>query len=162
MTDIEFEYADYCIATLQNSGTTPIDLDDWFNHRGHRDERLNPKELKYVRSILYENKWIIRDSEIELYSLNGNKVEILRKSGSYSNYCKHLDKETKILKSKSDKKEQLETKIAELTEINLTLQNKQLRTKMLFSVIGFILGVIATNWKEILILLKLISPPETK
>lgn len=65
-------------------------------------------------------------------------------------------------KAKSDKKEQLETKIAELTEINLTLQNRQLKTKMLFSIIGFVLGIIATNWKEILTVLKIISPPETK
>jgi hypothetical protein len=64
--------------------------------------------------------------------------------------------------TKLDNKEQLEIKIAELTEINLTLQNKQLRTKMLFSIIGFIIGAIATNWKDILIILKLISPPETK
>jgi len=92
-------------------------------------------------------------------------TELGRDIANNGGWITHLDRlaESKAKqKAKSDKKEQLETKIAELTEINLTLQNKQLRTKMLFSIIGFILGVIATNWKEILILLKLISPPETK
>lgn len=92
-------------------------------------------------------------------------TELGRDISNNGGWIAHLDRlaESKAKqKAKSDKKEQLETKIAELTEINLTLQNKQLRTKMLFSIIGFMLGVIATNWKEILILLKLISPPETK
>lgn len=66
------------------------------------------------------------------------------------------------VKARAEQKEQSEIKIAKLAETNLALQNKHLRTKMLFSVIGFILGVIVTNWKEILTILKIISPPETK
>jgi hypothetical protein len=82
--------------------------------------------------------------------------------GSLSKYLNIVDESKAIEQAKLDDKEKLEIKIAKLTEINLTLQNKQLKSKIWFSIIGFILGVIATNWKEILILLKLISPPETK
>lgn len=103
-----------------------------------------------------------------LVTINGQNCtlteegHIIAKNGGW---LTHLDNDTKIKSeqhTKSDKKVQLETKIAELTEINLTLQNKQLRAKMLFSIIGFILGIMATNWKEILTVLKIISPPETK
>ncbi|MBW8327290.1 MAG: hypothetical protein K0M50_21175 [Prolixibacteraceae bacterium] len=107
-------------------------------------------------------------AERGLVTINGQNCTLteegllIAKNGSW---LAHLDNETKTKseqQTKADKKVQLESKIAELTEINLTLQNKQLRTKMLFSIIGFILGIIATNWKEILTVLKIISPPETK
>ena len=107
-------------------------------------------------------------SEKGLVTINGQNCTltedglIIAKNGGW---LTHLENEAKIKseqQAKIDTKEQLVIKIAELTEINLTLQNKQLRTKMLFSIIGFILGFIAANWKDILIILKIISPPETK
>lgn len=84
-----------------------------------------------------------------------------KKDGGFNNAFNNLQREM-VHKDMIEYKEQLGTKIAELTEINLIMQNKQLRTKMLFSIIGFILGIIATNWKEILTVLKIISPPEMK
>ena len=88
--------------------------------------------------------------------------EIIDTYGSLIKYLNIIDESKAIEQARLDDKEKLEIKIAKLTEINLTLQNKQLKSKIWFSIIGFIIGVIATNWKEILILLKLISPPETK
>ena len=84
-----------------------------------------------------------------------------KKDGGFNKVFSDLQNEI-VRKEIALQKEQLDIRIAELTEINLTLQNKQLRTKMLFSIIGFILGIIATNWKEILSVLKIISLPETR
>lgn len=119
-------------------------------------------EIAHFES-LYEYKYFTFP-----YSINRTAIitpetkEIIDHYGSLSKYLNIVAESKAIEQARLNDKEQLENKIANLTEINLTLQNKQLRTKMWFSIIGFILGVIATNWKEILILLKIISPPETK
>lgn len=90
-------------------------------------------------------------------AINGYRCELdtfgqqVHNQGGWINYL-----------STRDKKEQLEIKIAELTAINLTLQNKRLRTNVLFSIIGFGSGFIAANWKEIASGLKIISPIEPK
>ena len=79
-------------------------------------------------------------------------------SGGWLKYLANRDNE----REEAKQKKQLDIKITKLTAINLELQNKQLKTRMWFSIIGFIFGAIVTNWKEILILLKIISQPETK
>lgn len=102
---------------------------------------------------------------IKIGNIRWHPTEKARGISREGGWLKHLDKQKEFLISqqvKLDNKEQLEIRIAMLTEINLTLQNKQLKTKMWFSIIGFIIGVIVTNWKEILTVLKIISPPETK
>lgn len=55
--------------------------------------------------------------------------------------------------SKKDSEENFELEIQRLTIENLQLQNKQLKTNLLYSIIGFIMGMIANNLKDILTLL---------
>jgi hypothetical protein len=54
-----------------------------------------------------------------------------------------------------DSKENSELEIQRLTVENLRLRNKQLKRTVLYSIIGFIMGAIITNLKDILILLKI-------
>jgi hypothetical protein len=52
-----------------------------------------------------------------------------------------------------------EIEIIDLTKQNLILQNKQLRNKFIYSIIGVIVGFILSNWKDILIMLQIIDKP---
>jgi hypothetical protein len=124
MNDIEFEYADYCINKLCESIQSADDI-DWIDRKTHRyDERLNNKEQEEVRAILVEDKWIERYKQSTLYSLNKSKLPILKEHGSYSNYCKYLDKEYQLSQSKLNNKVQLETEVLKLQKENLERSSK--------------------------------------
>lgn len=60
-----------------------------------------------------------------------------------------------IDQEKLDTTKEKDDEIRALTAINLRLQNKQMRRAVLYSIIGFIAGAIATNLKDIL---KLFNP----
>jgi VIT1/CCC1 family predicted Fe2+/Mn2+ transporter len=60
--------------------------------------------------------------------------------------------------SKKDSEDNFELEIQRLTIENLQLKNKQLKRTVLYSIIGFIMGAIVTNLKNILILLKILNP----
>lgn len=96
------------------------------------------------------------------FRLSDFGLEVCEIHDGWLKYLAYRDESLAKEKVKADNKEQLENKIAELTATNLSLQNRQLKNRVLFSIMGFILGFIAANWKEILIILKIISPPETK
>lgn len=124
MTDIEFEYADYCINKLRESVQAADDI-DWQNRKTHRyDDRLSNKEIEEVRAILVAEKWIERYQRTTMYSLNKSKLTILKDHGSYSNYCKFLDKENSQLKSSFYDKLQLETDVLKLQKENLEKSSK--------------------------------------
>jgi hypothetical protein len=138
-----------------------------FDLKTQSSMRLYDLDDKSYNDIDTKRLAIIMRGE-KLVSVSGRKCDIatfgleVSKEGGWLTHLENEAKTKSEQQAKIDTKERLETKIAELTEINLTLQNKQLRTKMLFSIVGFILGVIATNWKEISTVLKIISPPVTK
>lgn len=50
-----------------------------------------------------------------------------------------------------------EIEIRELTSENLRLQNRQLKNKILYAIIGGVIGFLLSNWKEILSILKIID-----
>jgi hypothetical protein len=124
MTELEFEYADYCINKLRDSDQAADDI-DWQNRKTHRyDDRLSNKEIEEVRAILVAEKWIERYQRTTMYSLNKSKLTILKEHGSYSNYCKFLDKENQLLKSSFNDKLQLETVVLKLQKENLEKSSK--------------------------------------
>jgi len=149
MNDIQLKYADHCIDKLFVLYPKSGSLSSFFNN-----SRFNESEL--VISILKRDSFIERKGVGYIMTDFGHLT--IETHSSYSNYINNKN----VYQIELYKKEQLETKISELTKTNLTLQNKHLRTKMLFSIIGFIFGFIAANWKDILIILKIISPVESK
>lgn len=72
--------------------------------------------------------------------------------GGFANYYAK-EKETS---KKENEKQDLKDEIDRLTKTNLILQNKELRNKVWYSIIGFTVGAILTNVKEILILLQIL------
>ena len=60
--------------------------------------------------------------------------------------------------TKKDSEENFELEIQRLTIENLQLQNKQLNRTVLYSIIGFVMGGIVTNLKDILTLMKILNP----
>ena len=104
MTDIEFEYADYCINKLNSSYPGPADI-DWFDKKSHRhDERLSNKEQEKIRAILIEENWIEIYHRSEMYILQKCALTILDKYKSYSNYYWYDEG----LKNKKEQKDKFE------------------------------------------------------
>ena len=162
MTEKHLNFLDYLLPRLSQCPDGEFIDSIAYEYEKESTISFDDNEIAHFES-LYEYKYFTFP-----YSINRTAIitpetkEIIDHHGSLSKYLNILAESKAIEQAKLYDKEQLENKIAKLTEINLTLQNKQLKTKMWFSIFGFIIGAIVTNWKEILILLKLISPPETK
>jgi hypothetical protein len=103
----------------------------------------------------YESKAIRFFKENELIKPSLNK-KFQYHSTSEINKIAELGIE-KYLKTK-EVNENSELEIQRLTIENLQLQNRQLKRTVLYSIIGFIMGGIVTNLKDILILLKILNP----
>lgn len=149
MTEVQLKFADQCINTLLKSYPKPNRLSNFINESKFND-------YEYIIHILERDKFIIRNGV--RYKITDYGHANIDKYGSYSNFISNANAN----QIESEQKEQLDTRIAELTEINLALQNKDLKIRMLYTIIGFILGAIVTNLKEILLVLKIMLPPETK
>ncbi|SNZ01730.1 hypothetical protein [Flagellimonas pacifica] len=63
-------------------------------------------------------------------------------------------------REKQDTTKAKDEEIRDLTAKNLRLQNRQMKRAVLYSIIGFIVGVIATNLKDILIFFNVIKFPD--
>ncbi len=75
-----------------------------------------------------------------IYRITPYGLEILmQNNGSYLEYWESQNEQ--YLKNEE---------LIELQRVNLELQNRQMRNRIIFSVIGFIFGFIAANWKDIL------------
>ena len=103
----------------------------------------------------YESKAIRFLKENELIKPSLNKKHQYH---STSEINKIADLGIEKYLSKKDSEENSELEIQRLTIENLELQNKQLKRTVLYSIIGFIMGGIITNLKDILILLKIMNP----
>ena len=53
----------------------------------------------------------------------------------------------------------LNQEISELRVLNLKLQNKQLRNKIIYAIVGSAAMYLLSNWKDILIMLQIIDKP---
>jgi len=107
------------------------------------------KEFKYLQSVFKELNVadVIFTQDAELISPTHNSI-IFQRGGGFRTYYDDLSKtETQ---GKEDRK--LQQTINKLTAENLELQNKELKRKILFGIIGFIAGAIVSNLKDILAL----------
>lgn len=104
MTEIEFEYADYCVNKLSMSYPKGDDL-DWIDSKSDKyDERLSDKEQEKILAILVGENWIERYQHTRMYILQKCALTILDKHKSYSNY--HWYDEG--LKNKKEQKDKFE------------------------------------------------------
>lgn len=129
MTDIEFEYADYCVSELRDSFPSPSSV-DWRNKkRLNLDERLDNRQQAEILAILEADNWIERYQQSRMFRLQKSKIEILKEYSSYSNYRKSSDKENQLLKSSFNDKSQLETEVLKLQKESLeyltTIRDKE-------------------------------------
>ncbi|WP_179318002.1 hypothetical protein [Winogradskyella undariae] len=113
-----------------------------------------------------------------LIKINGSRCSVKKlglkvfKSGGWLKHLSDLEENHTELELKQLEKEELELnilkhqnkikdkerEIIKLTAKNLRLQNKQMKRAVLYSIIGFLAGIISANLKDILILLNLMSP----
>ena len=122
------------------------------------DIKFEYKEEKHIIE-LYDNLYFEYNSITNNYiKITPEYKEIIDRCGSLSNYLteqENIDKENQKIDNELNI---LQIENARLQNENLKLQNKHLKRYILYAVIGFVAGVIVTNWKEIIYLLKFTSP----
>ncbi len=117
MNEIELEYADYLINKLQNS-IQPADDTDWRDNKLRYIEKLNNKGIDDVIATLESEGWIKRHQSSSMFSLDKQKISVLREYGSYSNYYKILQQQ----KDQHIKDIDLQRRINELQNESLEYQ----------------------------------------
>ncbi len=75
---------------------------------------------------------------------------------SWGEYQESINNQVAKISEKENDRQEMQYEIDRLTIKNLKLQNKDLKRKVWFGIIGFIAGAILTNLKDILILLKIL------
>ena len=158
MTDRDLKFLDYVLIILNEKLKEGGIIDDIAYYYQKETGEIFPKDYVYQFENLYEGKYFERISNVGLMVITPAAKNIIDNQGSLRNHFNIIAELSAIEQAKRDNKEQLETKIAKLTEINLTLQNKQFRYKILFSIIGFIAGALITHLMTILEILKIIPP----
>jgi hypothetical protein len=144
-----------------------FDLSNFVDKKGRQ---IHLKHRHEEFASLMEQQGLIR--------INGSRCSVEKfglkvfKSGGWLKYLSDLEKNHTELELKKLEKEELELEllkhqnkikdkereIIKLTAKNLRLQNRQMKRAVLYSIIGFLTGIIATNLEDILILLNLMSP----
>ncbi len=125
--------------------------------------------IKYGEEQIMIVNYLDQNGGLGLIKSKSNDVYYLTPKGNQFTNFEDLEK----LSKKVDEREELEVKnirlenenleyqksirglskdISDLTKTNLELQNKHLKKYILYSILGFIVGVLVTNWKEIIIL----------
>jgi hypothetical protein len=106
----------------------------------------------------YENIYFEKVSKMRHLRILTDWIDIL---DNYDTLSKYLDFEDQKMKKEDEKQKEIESldkKVRELTIKNLELQNRKLKREILFGIIGFFIAALITNWKDILILLKVLPP----
>ena len=103
---------------------------------------------------LYKNMHFQQVETTCNYKINPETKDIVDRYGSFSEYIKTSAKE--ILKKRQEERElkMLQTQNLTLQNRLIELQTKQQKRYILYSSISFIIGIIAANWKEILLFLQ--------
>jgi len=94
------------------------------------------KSYRLIKTERHANRYIANSPDI--YDIHKNGIR------------EYLNENNRI--------KNLELKIKKLTAINVDLQNKQMKRFVLYAIISFVFGAIVTNLKDILFLLKLMTP----
>ena len=151
----------------ESKNTSEFDLTDFTDKNGRQLHSSNESKA-FAR--LMEREGLIRVFD-DFCALERFRFEVC-KVGGWLKYISDKEKQESELDLKIKEKENLELsllkyqndikdkerEIIDLTDKNLRLQNKQMKRTVLYSIIGFLSGVIVTNLKDILILLNLMNP----
>ena len=107
-----------------------------------------------ISRICEKDNLIERISNSLMHEITPKGINLMLEYGCYKNY---KDSQNEYIRSLNEN-DNLIKKVNELSIVNLKLQNRQLKTKWIFSIIGFILGAIITHLKTILEFLKILPP----
>lgn len=104
---------------------------------------------------------LLAPTDTEPFSVIEKKdgLSFFLKNGGLTKIAVDLEIEKKASEEKIKNQKELEflnKKLTKLSIINIELQNRKLKRELLFGIIGFIIGVIITNWKDILILMNVL------
>lgn len=133
---------------LSNSPMQQKEVYDFF-----RDKN----EAIFICKILREKSHVkfLSPSDTEPFRVIEKKESLsdFMDSGGFVKIVNDLEKQS------TEKKliDSLNKRLNELSIINLELQNKQLKTKIIYSIIGAIFSALVTNWKYILSMLQSID-----
>ncbi len=118
--------------------------------------KIDYPDQKYIEER-YENKYFKQIGNTFHVKITPNAKKIIDTYGSLTLYLDELNKQEQDNSAKDEELKLLQIKNAKLQNVNLRLQNKHLKRYFLYSIGGFLSGLIIANWKEILMFLKIIN-----
>ncbi len=122
----------------------------------NKDNEIQLKELSHLYE-LYNGKYFQITNDKTFCKITVLGKDIIENYGSLSKYLEFENEKLKEQNEKINEIESLNKRISVLSIKNLELQNKQLKLKIFYSVIGAIFAALVTNWKDILIMLQIID-----
>lgn len=153
MNDAYIEFLDFSLKKLNEVYPNGKQISTLASEYKHETGILinNKEQVHFLE--LYNYKHLCQLGDSWVYKISPETKEIVYRYGSYSAYIKELA--TESLKNENEDNEFKKLQIENLNLQNqlISLQTKQQRRYILYSIISFIFGLVAANWKEILQLL---------
>lgn len=119
---------------------------------------ISYEEKEHIKE-LYEYEYFIIHGNLDNAVITPEWKSIIELHGSLSAFREY---ENEILEEENNKQkdiEDLNKRVGVLTIENLELQNRKMKREVVIGIITFTLGAIATNWKDILVMLQIIDKP---
>ena len=149
------DFLEYILPILNNKYPI-VESIQYLENGYNKKNKIESKELHHLYEI-YDSKYFQITNDKTFYKITTHGKDIIDNYGSLSKYLEFEKEKLKKQNEKISEIESLNKRISVLTITNLELQNRQLRLKILYSIIGFIFAALATNWKDILIMLQIID-----
>lgn len=157
MTDEELKSLDFILPKLSDAYPDRISsssLNDEYKENTGID--IDYRDINILVES-YDGEYFDKTTPMRHIRITPEWDEKIKIFESLSNYLNIINEKIEEENKKQVKIEALNKKVSELSIVNLGLQNKQLKLKIIYSVVGAVFTAILTNWKDILIMLQIID-----
>lgn len=117
------------------------------------NEQIEYEEQTYIEE-LYQHKYFEQIGTSFSVNILPEIKEVIDNYGSLSNYLNEKSNDQLSEDRIDSDLKNLHIENARLLNINLQLQNRHFKRYILYSIIGFLAGVISSNWRDIIELIK--------
>ncbi len=111
-------------------------------------------EYNELKILVDENEYLVKETPMYSVRIDSDWKAIIDIHGSLSKYLEFENEKIEVQNKKQNEIEALNKKISELSITNLELQNRQIKTRIIYSIIGAIGMLVLSEWRNILEFLK--------
>lgn len=152
MKDKHIKFIDFIFNKLKSPYGITAMLDDLsydFKEESHIE--ISHDETEFIKNKFF-NDLFQPEGNTGFFKLSIKSLDIIYEYESYSKFLKSKNDELNRQKEFND----LNIELSRLQIENTKLNNRRLKRDLWFSIIGFVIASIVTNWQDILILIKIL------